>query len=165
MHKISLLSLTLISAFTLNHRATAMEMIEQSIHQKLATFDTFIVKITKEFSAAEQQKNEDQKKYEACIAQQENEATKVWFYSPNYEAPEICAYKGKLTQVIMGCPNYSRDGSEGKHYALLKALKTNETLYTTFKDHLERGKRLEDQDYLKIIETNLQLHLEELNKK
>ncbi len=54
---------------------------------------------------------------------------------------------------------YHNNGSEGKYIALTKVLIAHKNTHREFKNELKRGKRLDDMNYLKDVEENIQEYL------
>lgn len=155
--KISLFSLIFMAHCiqgVITEEVKRIEELKKSIENKLINFDTLLLATTKQIKLAEQQKDNDQKEYESYMTQ----LAQAWFPELDHSAPQIKNYKGNYQSYSYNLDEYVYDnnGSEGKYYALLKILQTNEHGYTILKDNFERGKRLGDVEYLQELEKTIQ---------
>jgi hypothetical protein len=154
----------------------AMEQVTRSIQQKLSTLDTKIVAMTKQLKLAEEQKNKDKIVYDTYCTQLDDRRKQAsWFakvtnqnkYTFDWDKPEVHNYKGDFLQLNNPLtkhakPIYKNNGSKGEYQTILAALSQNQTAYSQFKDNLERGKRIQDLEFLILVEQDLQNHLNQL---
>jgi hypothetical protein len=163
--KLSFFTLVFFFSLAFYTQIDAMENdVTQAIEKKLLVLDAAIIKTANQLKLAEAQKKKDQEIYEGYEKRYlEEYANAPWYSYPlfNHDAPEVKNYKGNAIfyHHDYNCNVYTNTGSEGKRIALQKRLEKRKAAHRNFKDEVKRAKRLEDTEYLKDVEKEIQDYL------